>query len=77
MQNETVDELARLARDETYAAFKSAAIASGLTPGEAEQFYSTLDQDDDRVEADVRDSGMEVRSSQGWITSTTSVEVER
>jgi len=46
MQSETVDELARLARGDCYAAFKSAAVAIGLTPGEAEAFYSALDVDE-------------------------------
>jgi len=77
MQSETCAEIQRLARDgESYAAFKSAAIASGLEPGEAERFYAALNQDG-RVEADVRKSGMELRSEQGWLTSTLSVEVKR
>lgn len=47
MQSETVNELARLASGDCYAAFKSAAVAAGLTPGEAEAFYSALDDDRD------------------------------
>jgi hypothetical protein len=73
MQRETVDELTRLARGDSYAAFKSAAEACGLTPGEAEAFYAALDEG---LELDVREAGAELRDGETWLTSTVAVDLE-
>lgn len=75
MNAETAGQLRDLAAGDSYAAFKSAALAVGLTAGEAEQFYQ--DETDGEVEEDVRDSGMELRSEQGWLMSTAVARVER
>jgi len=76
MQPETIGQLRELAAGGSRAAFKSAAMACGLSESEADLVWRHDGQPDD-IEADVRDSAMEVRSDQGWLTSTTSVEVER
>jgi hypothetical protein len=69
----TVAQLRDLADGESFAAFKSAALACGMTAREAEFVWQVCDED---VESDVRDSGMELRSDRGWLTSTDSVQLE-
>ncbi|WP_135807330.1 hypothetical protein [Halorussus marinus] len=76
MQSETVGQLRELAAGDSRAAFKSAAMACGLSESEAELVWRH-DGQPGEVVADVRDAGMEIRSEDGWLTSSVSVEVER
>jgi hypothetical protein len=76
MKATTVEQLRELASGDSYAAFKSAALAVGLTEGEAEAVWQVCNEDVE-VESDVRESGMEIRGGRGeWLASTTSVELE-
>ncbi len=73
---ETVSELRRLADGDSYAAFKSAAVACGMTSEEAELVWQESRGHEEDLVLDVRDCGAELRSEDGWLTSTTSVELE-
>ena len=78
MNAQTRQQLQTLATGECYAAFKSAALAVGMTEREADLVWRADGQPvGEEIVADVRESGMELRSEQGWLTSTVSVEVER
>jgi hypothetical protein len=78
MNAETRGQLRELANGDCYAAFKSAALAVGMTEREADLVWRADGQPvGEEIVADVRESGMELRSEQGWLTSTVSVGVER
>ncbi len=70
----TVAQLRDLADGDSFAAFKSAALAVGMTEAEADLVWQVCDE---AVESDVRDCGMELRAGDGqWMTSSASVDVE-
>jgi hypothetical protein len=74
----TASQLRELASGDSYAAFKSAALAVGLTEDEAEAVWHVCNDEDAEVESDVRESGMEIHGGRGeWLASTVSVEAER
>jgi len=79
--DETVTELRRLADGDSFAAFKSAALAVGMTEAEADLVWQVCgderdDSDGDVPELDARESGVELRSDRGWLTATDAVELE-
>jgi len=77
--DETVTELRRLAAGDSLAAFKSAARACGMTEAEADLVWQACtddDGDDSRLELDIRESGIELRSDRGWLTASDAVELE-
>jgi hypothetical protein len=71
----TASQLRELASGDSYAAFKSAALAVGLAEDEVEAVWQVCN-DDVEVESDVRENGMELQSDRGWLASTMSVELE-
>ena len=81
MNAQTVRGLRDLADEDSFAAFKSAALACGLTQEEAERAFAS----DDAVFADivdgavldVRESGAELRDGENWLFCSRSVRVER
>lgn len=77
---ETVDELRALAaRSDCYAAFRSTAVACGLTPGEAEQLWTTTNADAGAGDLvlDVRDAGAEPRAGgAAWLAATEVADLE-
>jgi len=78
MNAETRGQLRELAQGDSFAAFKSAARACGLADDELEAVWSVCQDDDvDEVVFDVRESGAELRSSRGWLTSSLVVEAKR
>ena len=77
MNAQTRQQLLTLADGDSFAAFKSAALACGLTQREAEQLYATRHGVEDDVEFDVRESGAELREGDAWLTSTAVARVER
>jgi hypothetical protein len=76
MNATTASQLRELASGNSYAAFKSAALAVGLAEDEVEAVWHVCNDEDVEVESDARESGMELQSDRGWLTSTTSVELE-
>ena len=78
MNAETVEQLRDLAAGDSYAAFKSAALAVGMTETEAGLVWRYDGTPPCGVEADVRDAGMELHGEgkREWLTSTESVELE-
>ncbi|WP_435175690.1 hypothetical protein [Halorussus sp. AFM4] len=74
----TVEQLRDLAAGESKAAFRSAALACGMTSEEADLVWRADGQPvtGDDVVADVRESGMELRSDRGWLLSTVTVDLE-
>lgn len=77
MNAQTVEALRDLASGDSRAAFQSAARACGLTDAEADLVWEHDGQPPARVEADVREAGMELRAGgDAWLTSTRSVRLE-
>ena len=81
MNAETVEQLRDLADGDSFAAFKSAALAVGLTEDEADLVWRCGGRppatDSDPV-LDVRDAGAELRGrGKEWLTSTESADLER
>jgi hypothetical protein len=79
MNDETVQQLCTLANGESYAAFKTAALACGMTEDEADLVWRAdcMPPAAGEVDLDVRDSGAELRcDGSAWLTSSKSVELE-
>ena len=77
MLEETRGQLRDLADGDSYAAFKSAALACGLSVEEIEAIWQVA-ADPDRVVLDVRESGAELRGKgKAWLTSTAVERVDR
>ena len=81
MNAETVEQLRDLADGDSYAAFKSTALAVGMTEAEADLVWRHNGRPatgDGEVEADVRDAGMELHgeTEKAWLTATESVDLQ-
>ena len=77
MRETTRTQLRTLAAGESYTAFKSTARVCGFSTEEIEAFWQDAHGDEQEIVLDVRDSGAELRSDQGWLTSTAVEEVRR
>jgi hypothetical protein len=79
LTDETVTQLRDLACGDSYAAFKSAALACGMTEDEADLVWRAdcMPPAAGEVDLDVRDSGAELRcDGSAWLTSSKSVDLE-
>jgi hypothetical protein len=78
MNATTVKQLRELASGDCYAAFRSAALACGMTAQEADLVWRADGQPvGEEIVADVRESGMEIRGAgDAWLTSSVAVELE-